>query len=87
MRDKISVGQFYETKADDEFEDGIYLLCQVGVNTVCLVNIETGNRWTDNPVKVHSAYSITGYEWLLIREEHNVFTRITNKHIIEITNL
>lgn len=42
--------------------EGTYVLAQVDIMKVCLINIETGNRWT-NPVSVNDVMAISIKEW------------------------
>jgi hypothetical protein len=41
-----------------------YLLCQVGYLKCCLVNISTGNRWSEEPVLVKNPERITEEEFV-----------------------
>lgn len=84
--DKISVGQFYETRG--AWEDALYMLTEADEKKVCLIVIggmDNGNRWI-SPIRVSNVRNITPKEWKEITGCHT-FTRITDKHIIEITEL
>jgi hypothetical protein len=49
-------GDFFQEK------DGtVYMLAQVDLNTLCLISLEDGNRWTE-PVKVKNHREITNEE-------------------------
>ena len=70
----IKVGYKYK----NNFSDKEYILAQVTANSVCLVNLETGNRMND-PVRVNNINHITPQEWNKIggiSPLHSAFTRI-----------
>lgn len=56
--DVIKIGQFYI----HAFTEEEFILCQVDNYMVCLISIQTGNRWND-PVEVNDVFNITEEEF------------------------
>lgn len=62
---KIKIGQFYIIKGVGVTNEKFFL-CQVEASMVCLISIQTGNRWND-PVKVKDVFNITEEEFYRIK--------------------
>lgn len=58
-----SIGDRFKIETNvGEFSSDEYLLMQVAVNKVCMMNLETFNRWAD-PITVKDIYNITESEF------------------------
>lgn len=56
----MKIGQLF--KLDSEYYLEYYMLCQVAFGKVALINVKSGNRWSEY-VEVYDPHDITGSEF------------------------
>lgn len=83
-------GDIFIRTVVDQNQQKEFILAQINKNTMCLINLATGNRWSD-AVLVHESTKITEDELkqIIVPVHYNSFTlkeTIKNKEPIETSN-